>query len=74
MDTGIDYLKRLPDNAPKRYKILVLVSEGYSYNEIAIQRNKAYQTIKNEIYRLQHNVGASNIAHLIHLAHKAGIL
>lgn len=74
MEQGKDYLENLPYSSPKRFDILRYAARGYSYLEIARMCNKSYQTIKNEIYRVQHQAGAKNIAHLIHLAHEAGIL
>jgi DNA-binding NarL/FixJ family response regulator len=76
MDINIDwyYLKRLPDNAPKKYLTVSLAAKGFSNKEIAEIRCVAVGTVKNQMRAIMLDVGAKNRAHLIHLAHQAGIL
>lgn len=73
MDT-IEYLRTLPETSPKRYVIVQLLAQGFTVQEIAEDRNCAKQTIKNEKYVLFRKTKARNKTHLVHLAHKAGIL
>lgn len=76
MDDGIDwyYLENLPYHSPRRFEIIRLVSQGYNHDEVAKKLYISHGTVKNQMGRVYQRVGARNRAHLISLAHQAGIL
>jgi DNA-binding CsgD family transcriptional regulator len=54
--------------------ILLMSAEGYNNKEIAKGLGIAYQTVKNNFYKLMQKLGAKTNAHALFLAMKAGFI
>lgn len=54
--------------------ILIMSAQGYSNKEIAEALGIAYQTVKNNFYRLMKKLGAANNAHALLLAMQSGMI
>lgn len=55
-------------------KLIEMIAQGYSDNEIAAELGKTYSAIRNRYYRIQLNTGTVNKPHLVSWAYKNKIL
>lgn len=54
--------------------VVYLVAQGGSNREIADRLNLAAHTVKSHLQRISAKLEARNRAHVVHLAHTAGLL
>lgn len=54
--------------------ILMMSAQGYTNKDIAEVLGIAYQTVKNNFYRLMKKLGAKNSAHALLLAMQSGLI
>lgn len=66
--------KRERKLTPEDLKLIEMIAQGYSDNEIAAELGKTYSAIRNRYYRIQLNTGTVNKPHLVSWAYKNRIL
>lgn len=83
MKTAEEVARRLRGELPQllgkplsliELEVLILVSQGHPYSEIADMRKRSAQTVKNEGRAVMLKLGARNGAHAVAIAKDRGLI